>query len=62
MYLIEIEDKFKNIISKIDFRVSIFGSARIKPGEKNYKLIQELSYRLALEDMALITGGGLGLI
>ena len=62
MYLIEIEDKFKNIISKIDFRVSIFGSARIKPGEKNYKLIQELSYRLALEDMALITGGGLGLM
>ena len=62
MYLLEIEDKFKNIIDKTDFRISIFGSARIKEGEPNYKLIEELSYRLALEDIALITGGGMGLM
>ncbi len=62
MYLLEIEDKFKSIINKTDFRVSIFGSARIKPGEENYKIIEELSYRLALEDIALITGGGAGLM
>ena len=62
MYLLEIKDKFKNIIDKTDFRISIFGSARIKEGEPNYKLIEELSYRLALEDIALITGGGMGLM
>ncbi len=62
MYLIDIEDKFKTIISKTDFRVSIFGSARIKEGEKNYQLIEELSYKLALHDIALITGGGAGLM
>ena len=62
MYLLEIEDKLKNIISKIDFRVSIFGSARIEEGESNYKLIEELSFRLALDDIALITGGGSGLM
>lgn len=62
MYLIEIEDKFKSIINQTDFRVSIFGSARTKPGEDNYKIIEDLSYRLALEDISLITGGGAGLM
>ena len=62
MYLIDIEDTFKTIISKTNFRVSIFGSARIKEGEPNYNLIEELSFRLGLEDIALITGGGPGLM
>jgi hypothetical protein len=62
MYLIEIDEKIKNIIENTDFRVSIFGSARIKEGETNHKLIKELSFRLALEDIALITGGGAGLM
>lgn len=62
MYLIDVDEKIKNIIINTDFRVSIFGSARIKPNEKNYNLIENLSYRLALEDIALITGGGSGLM
>lgn len=62
MYLIDIEDKFKTIISKADFRVSVFGSARIKEGEPDYNLIEELSFRLGMEDIALITGGGSGLM
>ena len=62
MYLIDIEEQFKYIINKTDFRVSIFGSARIKPNQENYNLIEHLSYKLALEDIALITGGGAGLM
>ena len=62
MYLLDIEDKFKDIMTKTDFRVSIFGSARIHPGEENYNLISDLSYKLGLEDITLITGGGAGLM
>ena len=40
MYLIDIEEQFKYIINKTDFRVSIFGSARIKPDhEKKYAIM-----------------------
>jgi uncharacterized protein (TIGR00730 family) len=42
--------------------VSIFGSARTKPGHKYYELTLEISRRLAQEGFGIITGGGPGIM
>jgi len=42
--------------------VSIFGSARIKPDDKYYKLAVETASELAKADFAVITGGGGGIM
>jgi uncharacterized protein (TIGR00730 family) len=42
--------------------VSVFGSARIKPGHPYYELAQELGRRLAEAGVTLIAGGGPGLM
>jgi len=44
------------------FRVTIFGSARIKPGDQRYKQIFNLAKLIASEDMDVITGGGPGIM
>lgn len=44
------------------FRVSIFGSARIKDDDEVFKTIYELSRRIAARDIDVITGGGPGLM
>ncbi len=44
------------------FRVVIFGSARIEPGDPNWYLIYELAKRIAEDGMDLVTGGGPGLM
>ncbi len=41
---------------------TIFGSARIRPGEKNYKEAEELAAQLAKKGFAIITGGGGGIM
>ncbi|MDX9970720.1 MAG: LOG family protein [Candidatus Gracilibacteria bacterium] len=54
-----------DLTKKLDlnkFRVSIFGSARIKPDDKIYKQIFELAKHLGKEEIDLITGGGPGLM
>jgi uncharacterized protein (TIGR00730 family) len=45
-----------------NFRVVIFGSARIKSGDPNWHLIYDLAKRIAEEGMDLVTGGGPGLM
>ena len=45
-----------------NFRVVIFGSARIEPGDPNWQLIYDLAKRIAEEGMDLVTGGGPGLM
>ena len=50
------------VLSKVGKAVSIFGSSRTKPGTKYYKLAEEISYLLAKEDYAVITGSGPGLM
>lgn len=50
------------VLSKVGKAVSIFGSSRTKPGTKYYKLAEEISYLLAKEDYAIITGSGPGLM
>jgi uncharacterized protein (TIGR00730 family) len=50
------------ILSKLDNAVSIFGSARTKPGDLHYKLAEEVAYYIAKAGYAVITGGGPGLM
>jgi uncharacterized protein (TIGR00730 family) len=42
--------------------ISIFGSARTKPGHKYYELAVEVAKRLAEEGFGIITGGGPGIM
>jgi len=42
--------------------VSIFGSARAKPKDRNYKLAEQTAYELAKDGFAIITGGGGGIM
>ena len=44
------------------YRVSIFGSARIKAGTPNYEQVYELAYQLAKRGVDIVTGGGPGLM
>jgi hypothetical protein len=42
--------------------VSIFGSARTKPGTKYYKLAEEIAFKLTRSGYGVITGGGPGIM
>lgn len=42
--------------------ISIFGSARTKPGTKFYQLAVEIGHKLAQEGFGIITGGGPGIM
>src|SRR3989338_9106868 len=50
------------VLSDIGRAVSIFGSSRIKPSNKYYKLAEEIAYLLAKEGYAIITGSGPGIM
>jgi uncharacterized protein (TIGR00730 family) len=50
------------VLSKIEKAVSIFGSSRMKPTHKYYKLAEETAYLLAKEGYAIITGSGPGIM
>ncbi len=49
-------------LSKIGPCVSIFGSARTKPDNPNYKLAEEIAYKLTQNGFGVITGGGPGIM
>jgi len=57
----EFVDGFE-VLSGIGPAISVFGSARIKPKHRYYKLSEETAYSLAKEGYAIITGGGPGLM
>jgi len=42
--------------------VSIFGSARSKPGSRDYKMAEEITYLLTKKGFGIITGGGPGIM
>ncbi|MEW6469159.1 MAG: TIGR00730 family Rossman fold protein [Bacteroidota bacterium] len=42
--------------------VSVFGSARAKPGSTYYKLAEEIAYKLVKEGYGVISGGGPGIM
>lgn len=50
------------VLSQIGKAVSIFGSSRAKPGNIYYRLTEEISYLLAKDGFAIITGGGPGIM
>ena len=47
-------------LNRIGPCISIFGSARTKPGHPNYELTVEIARRLSEEGFGIITGGGPG--
>jgi uncharacterized protein (TIGR00730 family) len=47
---------------KDHFRVAIFGSARIKKSDKNYRLVKKLGMMLGERGIDVVTGGGPGLM
>jgi uncharacterized protein (TIGR00730 family) len=49
-------------LSKMGPCISIFGSARTKPGEDNYELAVAISKRLSEEGFGIISGGGPGVM
>jgi uncharacterized protein (TIGR00730 family) len=49
-------------MSKVTPAVSIFGSARSKPGDREYQLAEEIARKLAERGFAIITGGGPGVM
>jgi uncharacterized protein (TIGR00730 family) len=49
-------------LSSLEPAVTIFGSARCKPGDKYYTMAEELGGLLAKEGFAVITGGGPGVM
>ncbi len=57
----EFVDGFE-VLSKMGKAISIFGSARTKPGSKHYKLGEEVAYHIAKAGYAVITGSGPGLM
>jgi len=57
----EFVDGFE-VLSEVGNAVSIFGSSRLKPTSKYYKLAENTAYLLAKEGFAIITGSGPGIM
>ncbi len=51
-----------DLLSRSSPAVSIFGSARMKPGTKWYELTREVAFELARTGYAIVSGGGGGLM
>lgn len=45
-----------------EFRVTVFGSARVKKGDKTYKLVHSLAKHIGAQGFDVVTGGGPGLM
>lgn len=52
----------KEELKKDDFRVSIFGSARIKKNDERYKLVFDLAKQIGGHGLDIVTGGGPGMM
>jgi len=50
------------ILSKVGEAVSIFGSSRLTPQHKYYKIAEKIAYLLARQGYAIISGGGPGIM
>jgi len=57
----EMVDGFESL-AKIGPCVSIFGSARLQPGDKYYRLAEEIAYLLTKSGFGIISGGGPGIM
>ena len=52
----------REALSKNRFRVTIFGSARIKPGDKEYEDVFKLAKAIGERSLDVVTGGGPGVM
>ncbi len=57
----EFVDGFETL-SRVGRAISFFGSSRLKPKDKYYKIATQTAYLLSKEGYAIITGGGPGLM
>ena len=57
----EFVDGFEKM-SRIGPCVSVFGSARTKPGDAYYKLAENIAFQLTQNGYGVITGGGPGIM
>src|SRR5476651_1862232 len=57
----EFVDSFQTM-SQVGPAVTIFGSARTKPADKYYRAAQEIAKQLAKHNLAVVTGGGPGIM
>jgi len=57
----EFVDSFQTM-SQVGPAVTVFGSARTKPNDKYYKAAQDIAKGLAKHNLAVITGGGPGIM
>ena len=57
----EFVDSFQSL-AKVGSAVTIFGSARTKPDDKYYHAAHDIAKRLAKHNLAVITGGGPGVM
>jgi uncharacterized protein (TIGR00730 family) len=57
----EFVDSFQTL-SQIGPAVTIFGSARMKPSDKYYRAATAIARGLAQHNLAVVTGGGLGIM
>lgn len=57
----EFVDGFE-LMSRTSPAISIFGSARMKPGSKYYELTRKVAFELAMTGYAIVSGGGGGLM
>src|SRR3989344_9045117 len=62
MKIAKSEKDFEKLIKEDHFRVTIFGSARIKRGDKRYKQIYELARMIGELGIDVVTGGGPGIM
>lgn len=51
-----------NLLRKLGPAITFWGSARLKPGDKYYDEAEELASRLAETGLAVVTGGGGGIM
>ena len=51
-----------SLLADLGCAVSIFGSARVKEGEPQYELARAVAHELSEDGMAIITGGGPGIM
>ena len=56
------DHKMTRELKKTEFRVTIFGSARIKPEDKIYKMVFKLAKEIGKQGFDVVTGGGPGLM
>lgn len=51
-----------DFLSKLTADITVFGSARLGPSTKYYKIAEELTYKLAKAGFSVVTGGGPGIM